>query len=248
VVGVLRNRQRLTDLISTFAPSGFGTRRVAYVWAARLDVEAAGGFREMGDLFGGGSTPMLPAGATGAATIRLAQPLDADRVRAAVEAEGLRVLYAGDVLRRMRWIFGMADGILFGLGTVALLVAALGIVNTMLMAVLERTREIGVLKALGARDRTIAWLFWCEAGWLGAVGGVAGCALGWTLGEIASVAVNHYYVVPQAGEAEVVDLYAFPVWLGAVALGLAMAIAWLAALYPARRAARIDPVRALRYD
>jgi putative ABC transport system permease protein len=180
--------------------------------------------------------------------VTLHNPIDADRVRAVIEPEGFRVLYAGDVLKRVRVIFGLADGILMGLGAVALLVASLGIVNTMLMAVIERTREIGILKAIGARDRTIALLFICEAGMLGLLGGLGGAVLGLGVGELTSVIVNEYYIIPSGGPDSAVDLYRFPLWLWAAALGLAVGIAWVAALYPARRASRIDPVRALRYE
>lgn len=245
VTGVLQPRARLTNLLTGFMPGGSG--RICYLPAATADRLAPYAVRGFAEMFAG-SDLTLPPGTSSSGSVRLRNPAHADSVRAAIEREGYRALYAGDMLQKLRLIFGIADGILFGLGSVALIVAALGIVNTMLMAVLERTREIGVLKALGARDRTIAWLFWCEAGWLGGAGGVAGAALGWALGEIASAAVNHLYIVPQGGESAAVDLYAFPAWLGALALGLAVAVAWLAALYPARRAARIDPVRALRYE
>lgn len=249
VTGVLKNRQRLTDLLSSFTPSGFGTRRTVYVWARTAEPLAAYGIRGFLDMFqNSGATPPLPAGASSSATVKLINPIDADRVRASIEPEGFRVLYAGDVLKRVRVIFGLADGILIGLGTVALLVASLGIVNTMLMAVIERTREIGVLKAIGARDRTIALLFVCEAGMLGLIGGVGGALLGLGIGELTSVVVNEFYIVPSGGPDSAVDLYRFPLWLWAAALGLAVGIAWLAALYPARRASRIDPVRALRYE
>jgi putative ABC transport system permease protein len=249
VTGVLKNRQRLTDLISSFSPSGFGTRRTAYVWAKTAEPLAAYGIRGFLDMFQeSGSTPPLPAGASSSATVKLHNPIDADRVRAVIEPEGFRVLYAGDVLKRVRVIFGLADGILMGLGAVALLVASLGIVNTMLMAVIERTREIGILKAIGARDRTIALLFICEAGMLGLLGGLGGAVLGLGVGELTSVIVNEYYIIPSGGPDSAVDLYRFPLWLWAAALGLAVGIAWVAALYPARRASRIDPVRALRYE
>jgi len=249
VTGVLKNRQRLTDLLSSFTPSGFGTRRTAYVWARAAEPLAAYGIRGFLDMFqDSGSTPPLPAGASSSATVKLVNPIDADRVRASIEPEGFRVLYAGDVLKRVRVIFGLADGILIGLGAVALLVASLGIVNTMLMAVIERTREIGIVKAIGARDRPIAWLFSCEAGLLGLIGGLGGALLGLGVGELTSVVVNQYYIIPSDGPDAAVDLYRFPAWLWAAAMGLAVGIAWVAALYPARRAARIDPVRALRYE
>lgn len=245
VTGVLQTRARLVNVLTGFMPGGSG--RIVYLPAATADRCAPYAVRGLAEMFAG-SDLQLPPGTSSSASVRLRSPAAADAVRAAIEGQGYRALYAGDLLRRVRVLFGVADGILLGLGSVALVVASLGIVNTMLMAVIERTREIGVLKALGARDRTIAWLFWCEAGWLGALGGTGGALLGLALGELASALVNAWYIVPHEGPQGAVDLYVFPAWLWAAAIGLAMGIAWLAALYPARRAARIDPVRALRYE
>jgi len=130
---------------------------------------------------------------------------------------------------------------------VALVVAAVGITNTMIMSVLERTHEIGVMKALGARDRHIVLIFLVEGVVLGAVGSSLGLALGWLAsfpGEaIARSIIERQNEVPLKG-----TLFAFPAWLVAGVPLLVCLITILAALYPAIRAARVDPVTSLRHE
>ncbi len=130
---------------------------------------------------------------------------------------------------------------------VALVVAAVGITNTMIMSVLERTHEIGVMKALGARDRHIVLIFLVEGVVLGAVGSSLGLALGWLAsfpGEaIATSIIEHQNEVPLKG-----TLFVFPPWLVFGVPLLVCLITILAALYPAVRAARVDPVTSLRHE
>jgi putative ABC transport system permease protein len=128
---------------------------------------------------------------------------------------------------------------------VALFVAALGIVNTMVMSILERTREIGVMKAIGASDAEIRTIFFAEAATIGAVGAVCGLILGWLVTRLANAVVNIRFL--PAGE-EPVNLFYFPLWLILGAVGFSIVVSLLAGLYPAGRAARVDPVKALRHD
>ncbi|MCI0339911.1 MAG: ABC transporter permease [Planctomycetales bacterium] len=251
VTGVLKPRERLSDLAS-FNPLMMGSRRYSYVWEESARELYRGAFRGLTDLLPfaelGAEGAEIPADATLSATVLLRSPGDAEAVRKKIEAMGFRVMYLGDLLQRVRLIFLVADGILAALGTVALLVASLGIANTLLMAVLERTREIGILKAIGARDREVALVFVGEAAFLGLAGGVLGCLLGWGGGEGASAIVNAVYIVPEQGPDAAADLFAMPLWLAGGALGLALFLSLAAAVYPAWRAARVDPVRALRYE
>ncbi len=123
--------------------------------------------------------------------------------------------------------------------------AALGIINTMVTSILERTREIGVMKAIGGSERDIRWIFFSEAATIGFFGGAFGLALGWVVTRIANAVANHY-LRPQ-GVPEV-DLFYMPLWLIAGAMAFAVGVSLLAGLYPATRAARVDPVQALRHD
>jgi putative ABC transport system permease protein len=117
-----------------------------------------------------------------------------------------------------------------GLGAIALLVAAIGIANTMAMAILERTREIGLMKAVGATNRDVLGVFLGEAAGIGFLGGLGGTLLGWAGAPPPSVAVFT------------------PTWLPIAALVFATLIGLLSGLYPALRAATLAPVDALKYE
>jgi putative ABC transport system permease protein len=127
---------------------------------------------------------------------------------------------------------------------VALVVAALGIINTLLMAVLERYREIGAYKALGASDGDIRLLFLAEAGLVGLLGGLGGLVLGRVVSLGLEVVVNA--VARDHGIEGPVMVFAFPWPLLGGAVLFAVVVSVLAGVYPAGRAARIDPIRALR--
>jgi len=126
------------------------------------------------------------------------------------------------------------------------LVASFGIANTMIMSILERTREIGIMKAIGAEDREIKLIFFVEAAVLGVSGGIIGTILAWGLDGIANRLAYRFILKPQG--ASFVDFFSLPPYLSLGAIAFALVVSILAALYPAARAARIDPVRALRHD
>lgn len=147
-----------------------------------------------------------------------------------------------DEIRRFFRYFDMALGLI---GLIALTTASLGIVNTMVMSILERRREIGVLKSLGADDRDIRVLFLAESGMIGIMGATIGTVFGWVISRIASAIAKMFMAkegIPQA------ELFALPVWLILIALALGLGVSLLAGLYPASRAARVDPIEALRND
>lgn len=131
---------------------------------------------------------------------------------------------------------------------IALFVAAVGITNTLVTSVVERTREIGVLRAVGATRGQIVGLFLTEGALIGTLGALLGLALarglaawadGWVQGLIAG----------QMGDQKMLSttIFVFPTWLWGTSIGFAVAVTTLAALYPARRAAQIHPIEALRY-
>jgi len=138
--------------------------------------------------------------------------------------------------------FGMAF-----VAIVALFVAAVGITNTMIMSVLERTHEIGVMKALGARDRHIQLIFLVEAVVIGLVGSSLGLALSW-LASFPGDAIAKSIMEPQTQVPVKGTLFVFPTWLVVGVPLLVCLITTLAALYPAFRAARVDPVTSLRHE
>ncbi len=135
---------------------------------------------------------------------------------------------------------------LSSVGGLALLVASIGIANTMVMSVYERTREIGILKAVGASPGDIRLLFMAEASLIGMLGGVTGTIFGWLLGIGLNEGILAYLAwkeIPIMGSFFVVSG-----WLVALALAFATLIGLLAGLYPAARAAKLDPLEALRYE
>jgi putative ABC transport system permease protein len=113
------------------------------------------------------------------------------------------------------------------------------------MAILERRREIGVLKALGAADRDVRQLFFAEAGVMGLAGGIFGVALGWAIGRVIQV-VTAIYLRRQGMTSP--DIWSVPLWLVLGAIAFAVVVSLVSGIYPASRAARLDPVEALRYE
>jgi putative ABC transport system permease protein len=115
----------------------------------------------------------------------------------------------------------------------------------MVMSILERTREIGIMKAIGGSEGEIKTIFFVEAAVIGVAGAALGLVLGWCVTRVANLVVN-VRILPE-GEAAV-NLFYFPAWLILGAVGFSVLVSLAAGLYPAFRAARIDPVEALRHD
>jgi putative ABC transport system permease protein len=137
-----------------------------------------------------------------------------------------------------------------GVGAIALLVAAIGIANTMAMAILERTREIGLMKAVGATNRDVLSIFLGEAAGIGFLGGLGGALIGWLAGQGINVIALVYMAqqsASQGGMPPSVAVYT-PFWLPVFALVFATIIGLLSGLYPALRAATMVPVNALKYE
>ncbi|MCL4561519.1 MAG: ABC transporter permease [Chloroflexi bacterium] len=138
-----------------------------------------------------------------------------------------------------------------GVGAVALLVAAIGIANTMTMAILERTREIGLMKAVGATNRNVLSVFLGEAAGIGFLGGLGGVLLGWGGGQVLNILALSYLAgqTAQNGGAPPPSTAVYtPLWLPAFALLFATLVGVLSGLYPALRAATLVPVNALKYE
>jgi putative ABC transport system permease protein len=137
-----------------------------------------------------------------------------------------------------------------GVGGVALLVAAIGIANTMTMAILERTREIGLMKAVGATNRDVLSIFLGEAAGIGFIGGVGGILLGVLAGKLINV-LGSVYMARQSsasyGMGSGISVVT-PAWLILFAIAFSTLIGLLSGLYPALRAASLVPVRALKYE
>lgn len=160
--------------------------------------------------------------------------------------EGYQVQSLELILEQANRVFAVINVMLASVGGLALFVASLGIVNTMIMAIYERTREIGTLKAIGASRGDIRGLFMIEAGLIGLLGGAVGIVGGWLLGLLLNRVIAWYI----ERERLPIDATFFvtPWWLALAALGFAALVGIVAGLYPAARAARLDPLVALRYE
>ena len=166
-------------------------------------------------------------------------------VEARIKKLGYTAFSLNDVLQGAKRAFILLDIVLALIGSIALAVSSLGIVNTMVMSILERTREIGVMKAIGGSDADVRTIFLIEASVIGVLGGAGGVGLGWIVGRIVNFGAN-VYIENQGGTPG--DLFSLPLWLIAGAIGFSVLVSLLAGSYPARRAARLDPIQALQHD
>lgn len=150
-----------------------------------------------------------------------------------------------DMLKSISNVFTIMQSILGVVGGIALLVASLGIVNTMLMSILERTREIGIMKALGARIKDIRRIFLYEAMAIGLIGGVFGLILGYAGSKGLGAILNNY--LSKGGGDTLLKFY-IPSYLSIGVVVFSVLVASFAGYFPARRASRLDPVKALKYE
>ena len=139
---------------------------------------------------------------------------------------------------------GYIQAVLGGIGAVSLFVAAIGITNTMMMSIYERTKEIGVMKVLGCDLRNIRSLFLMEAGFIGFIGGVIGLILSFILSVVINkVAANaNEYMAASGGISYI------PIWLVLLSLVFAVMVGMVAGFFPARRAMRLSPLAAIRNE
>jgi putative ABC transport system permease protein len=224
VVGVASDVSMPSGFAGGFAPSGL----VASHWSAAAAANKWDGSTEYGSV-----------------TLLADSDSTVDGVRAGIQALGFQAQTTGDELRGFEELLGRLRVALLGLSVVALLLACLGIANTMFAAVLERTREIGILKALGARSRDVMLLFVAEAAVLGLVGGILGGSLAALLARLGNSAVDAF--VPNIAG---LSLEAFRPDLAAAAIALLVAVALSmgSGLLPAMRAAAQQPMRALHHE
>jgi putative ABC transport system permease protein len=180
-----------------------------------------------------------------ALNVRLSSPAFVEPVKKEVTGMGFWVFALADQFKEIQRGFLILNMVLAAVGMIAIIVASLGIVNTMVMSILERYSEIGIMKAIGASDRDIRRIFFFESSVIGFIGGVFGFALGWVVSGIINGVVN-YFLAKQG--VPFIRYFSFPAWLAVGAIAFSVAVSLAAGVYPAMRAARVDPVRALRHD
>ncbi|HEY2784930.1 MAG TPA: ABC transporter permease [Fimbriiglobus sp.] len=195
-----------------------------------------------------GQLPWFKDRGYGAAVVKVRGGGNIEGVVAAVKAEGFQENSTVEWLKHARTEVTLIAAGLTIFALVALGVAAIGITNTMVTSVVERTREIGVLKAVGARDGQVMALFLAEGVALGALGGLLGYALARVLaGPLDRLCLR---LVQQQTKQPLIStsVFEFPLWLGVGAVALVLVVTVSAAVYPAFRAARIQPVEAVRHE
>ncbi len=184
--------------------------------------------------------------------VKVARPDQVAAVEREILRQGFYAYSAHSVLQQINSFFLVIQGVLGGIGAIALLVAAFGIANTMLMSIYERTKEIGLMKAVGATNRDVMSVFLAESGSIGLLGGVGGVLLGILLSGIINI-VARTYLMAQAAQSgtvseTVLSFVHTPFWLPVFAIIFATGVGVLSGVYPATRAASLNPIAALRYE
>jgi putative ABC transport system permease protein len=177
--------------------------------------------------------------------IKMTSPKYVEPVKKRLEKLGFKTFSLTSELEEIRTVFIFMDLFLFAIGMIAIVVASLGIINTMVMSILERYKEIGIMKAVGASNKDVKKIFFFESGVIGFMGGVFGLALGWIVSVIINIIINGFAVsegVPY------MSYFSFPSWLCLGAIAFSILISLLSGIYPTIRAAGVDPVIALRHD
>lgn len=239
VVGVLKNEGGVN-----FSPFGNANFYLPLEQAKRLRVANQSPMERMGDALMGQADEETYR----AVELRVADPSRIKPVTEKLTQLGFRAFSVTNQLEEIERIFLIINSSLALLGGIALLVASFGISNTMIMSIRERTREIGIMKAIGGSDGEIMRIFFVEASLIGLLGGTLGVIAGWGVDRIANLLANKW-ITRQTGQAmRYVEFFSIPwyLWMGAILF--AVVISLLAAIYPARSAAKVDPIKALRHE
>ncbi|KKT32258.1 MAG: hypothetical protein UW19_C0026G0003 [Candidatus Moranbacteria bacterium GW2011_GWF2_44_10] len=166
-----------------------------------------------------------------------------DGVKEKLIGNNFLVSSLSDTVKEVNKMFRVVKIILALFGLVALLVSAIGMFNTMTVSLLERTKEIGIMKSIGASDKDILFIFLIESTIMGFLGGLSGIVLGIFFGKSANLILN---TVARKMGGQALSLFYFPSWFLLFIIGFSILIGFLTGLVPARRASVIDPLDALR--
>ncbi len=175
----------------------------------------------------------------------VAQAQDLDHIRRQIEAMGYITRSVADTVAQINSLFGTARILLALLGLVALAVAALGMFNTLTVSLLERTREVGLMKAMGMKSSEVQELFLTESMIFGFCGGLLGIIIGFLVGKVAGIILSAFAVFKGVG---FVDVSSIPLPFAILVIFLSLLVGVTTGIYPAKRATKISALNALRYE
>lgn len=165
-------------------------------------------------------------------------------VREKIIEQGLLVSSLSDTIDQANKIFQIIQIVLALFGLIALIVSAIGMFNTMTITLLERINEIGIMRAIGITKKDIRRLFLLESVLMGFLGGVGGVLIGYLAGELANLGLN---LLAKNFGGQTLDLFYRPFWFVFFIISFSSIIGFLTGVYPSRRAAKLNPLEALRY-
>lgn len=186
----------------------------------------------------------LPITEYSSVKVKVTNQTDLNSTRDTLLSVGLLVSALSDTIDQANKIFGIIQIILGVFGTVALIVAAIGLINTMTISLLERTNEIGIMRAIGAAPGDIRLLFLGESLLIGFLGGLFGIILGILTSQLFQFVVN---IISKSMGGDVLKLFAYPTWFMLFIIVLSSLVGLVGGYFPARRAAKLNPLDALRY-
>jgi len=167
-----------------------------------------------------------------------------EKVRDEIINKGFMVSALSDVIDQANKIFNIIQIILLLFGLVALIISAIGMFNTMTIALLERINEIGIMRAIGATSSNIRWLFIIESTIMGFLGGLGGVIVGLVGGKLVNIGLN---LLAKSFGGQAVNLFFSPAWFVLFIIVFSALVGLLTGLYPSKKAANLNPLDALRY-
>lgn len=166
-------------------------------------------------------------------------------VKSQISSMGYSVTSIADTISQVDRIFSIIQLVLAFFGFVALMVASIGMFNTMTIALLERTRDIGIMKSIGVKDRDVSKIFLFESALIATSGGFLGVAGGWLTAKVVNIAIN---ILAQSVGGEPQRLFSMPILFATVIVVFSIIVGIGTGFYPSKRASKLNPLDALRYE